>query len=1156
MSLNDAINQGIADFGKLHQILHGDANTSVTTDGGLVPTVAKTIGGIYGKILDTLGAESTSTLTVGMGLQSLTIPNDKSFQPGQYITVANSGGDKVMFGPVVSYQDTLLLVNVVNTVGTGTDTGWVVTVSGPSGRTGASAYEDAVLNLGFQGSKVEWLNSLKGTNGRDGADGLQGVRGKSAYEVAQQNGYGDSEQAWLASLKGAKGDQGVAGLNGHDGLNGVDGKSAYQHALDNGFTGTEADWLASLKGQNGLDGKSAYQIATDNGYIGTTNDWLDSLKGQDGHSFTIRGTLTDQASLPAGTTGDAYVISGDIWVKGDSGWFNAGQFLGVAGANGRSAYQIAVDNGFVGDEQAWLTSLKGAKGDTGPAGNNGIDGANGATGKSAYQLAVDNGFSGTAIDWLASLKGPKGDTGPAGSGSGNGSGVGASEMIFTDSTTITPTSLDGSRANVFTIKLTADFTIPPIVNGISGQTYLIVLMQDMAGNHKVTKDRLYKFGNNVDPIPSTAGSAIDLLEATYSSTGFFYSRYYNGFTITGIARIGNTKYDTMALAGAAAKDGDLIYVTRSGQMSECTVPMLNPGYYTIAGDPAVAGVPTLKVDNTVHLAWGKGIINVEAGHVLVRDMRFVGAWTFDLSGAAIRHNPGVQYLRMERLVINDCQDGVLSATLDPANRISNGYTIELVDCVLDHNGAGTDGQSHNIYLQHYNRVYALRSRFTNSQYGHDFKTRADYVLMDRCYCSGAGSREVDIPDGGVFHAVNSYFIMNAKVGQNNLIGIGHEISKDGANTQQEYIFRNCLLQNDSGGNFSETFVQQMSTSVTVYFIDCVFLTASPNHCIMDTPFQLVYTGGPIGPEGWDQSKGGIIPKRGTYNTSGGNSIWADNLQPTIIYGPDPTLNSFPPTGSTSTPSVRPESAGPDTTPPAVSLASSAATVSSSGNITLTANASDNVGVAEVDFYRDGLKIGSSTVAPYTCTVTLSSSDNGTLTFTAVAMDAAGNQTTSAPVQVVVNVMPDPTVYPFSMDSQTTSEFNAAISAATSPGKRMAGANAIVSAFAPYRLYIYQENTLVVPMTFSTPMVANDDGTNVTVNTGTPDPTDPLVAADITSGTWHFELQGAADYSRSIKGSVGPTGSGKMIEINDNPAPGTGVSISFSMTLDRSIDGLS
>lgn len=41
-------------------------------------------------------------------------------------------------------------------------------------------------------------------------------------------------------------------------------------------------------------------------------------------------------------------------------------------------------------------------------------GTQGADGKSAYQIAVDNGFSGTETEWLASLKGPIGETGPQG----------------------------------------------------------------------------------------------------------------------------------------------------------------------------------------------------------------------------------------------------------------------------------------------------------------------------------------------------------------------------------------------------------------------------------------------------------------------------------------------------------------------------------------------------------------------------------------------------------------------------------------------------------------------------------------------------------------------------------------------------------------------
>lgn len=56
------------------------------------------------------------------------------------------------------------------------------------------------------------------------------------------------------------------------------------------------------------------------------------------------------------------------------------------------------------------------KGDPGTAGADGVDGL------SAYELAVDSGFVGSEAAWLASLRGPKGDTGDSGTGSG-GSGA-------------------------------------------------------------------------------------------------------------------------------------------------------------------------------------------------------------------------------------------------------------------------------------------------------------------------------------------------------------------------------------------------------------------------------------------------------------------------------------------------------------------------------------------------------------------------------------------------------------------------------------------------------------------------------------------------------------------------------------------------------------
>lgn len=57
---------------------------------------------------------------------------------------------------------------------------------------------------------------------------------------------------------------------------------------------------------------------------------------------------------------------------------------GASGGSGKSAYDIAVDNGFDGDEKEWLESLKGKDGDNG---DNGDDGDDGDDGKDAPTIA-------------------------------------------------------------------------------------------------------------------------------------------------------------------------------------------------------------------------------------------------------------------------------------------------------------------------------------------------------------------------------------------------------------------------------------------------------------------------------------------------------------------------------------------------------------------------------------------------------------------------------------------------------------------------------------------------------------------------------------------------------------------------------------------------
>lgn len=68
----------------------------------------------------------------------------------------------------------------------------------------------------------------------------------------------------------------------------------------------------------------------------------------------------------------------------------------LIGAEGKSAFDIAVDLGFTGNEQDFIDSLKGE------------DGVIGVDGQSAYALAVEQGFQGDEEAWLESLIGADG----------------------------------------------------------------------------------------------------------------------------------------------------------------------------------------------------------------------------------------------------------------------------------------------------------------------------------------------------------------------------------------------------------------------------------------------------------------------------------------------------------------------------------------------------------------------------------------------------------------------------------------------------------------------------------------------------------------------------------------------------------------------------
>lgn len=203
---------------------------------------------------------------------------------------------------------------------------WLIKgLDGKDGANGKSAYDLAVEN-GFTGSVTEWLASL---GGRDG---------KSAYEIAVENGFRGSEKEWLLSLAfgengkdgadGKDGNNGADGKNGQDGENGRDGVGIRSVRIDeNGHLlvtltdGTQVD-AGTIGGSISPTEENDFTRAQAAGYAGTLTEWLRELqkgliKDADGNKLSVgdcylneKGHLTVLLS-DGKTTLDAGVIPED-----------------------------------------------------------------------------------------------------------------------------------------------------------------------------------------------------------------------------------------------------------------------------------------------------------------------------------------------------------------------------------------------------------------------------------------------------------------------------------------------------------------------------------------------------------------------------------------------------------------------------------------------------------------------------------------------------------------------------------------------------------------------------------------------------------------------------------------------------------------------------
>lgn len=193
------------------------------------------------------------------------------------------------------------------------------------------------------------------------------------------------------------------------------------HGKDQRYPGLYNAKLVENGGQDGMitvDVKYAVTLVPHTWQEAGTDDGCISLE-----SVELVATEVSMTPGPRGPQGEQGP-AGPQGETGPAGPQGAPGTAGPQGPEGKSAYEVAVDNGFEGTEEEWLESLKGETGATGPQGPKGDTGETGATGPQG-----ETGATGP--------EGPKGDTGDPGI---------TSASVSVDANTGTP-SVDASITN-------------------------------------------------------------------------------------------------------------------------------------------------------------------------------------------------------------------------------------------------------------------------------------------------------------------------------------------------------------------------------------------------------------------------------------------------------------------------------------------------------------------------------------------------------------------------------------------------------------------------------------------------------------------------------------------------------------------------------------
>ena len=197
------------------------------------------------------------------------------------------------------------------------------------------------------------------------------AKGLSAYELAVKHGFKGTEEEWIEYLRKPALDAAAAALEAADKAN---------EATEDAKVATAKADIATENAQDAADRSNEIadnppKIVNEEWYMydELTKEYKPTGIKAIGDPFEIKKTYKSIADMEADYDNPMIGVGQFVWIntgnvedpddsklflKGTDGWILVGDLSGNQGIQGLSAYEVAVENGYVGTEEDWIQSLK------------------------------------------------------------------------------------------------------------------------------------------------------------------------------------------------------------------------------------------------------------------------------------------------------------------------------------------------------------------------------------------------------------------------------------------------------------------------------------------------------------------------------------------------------------------------------------------------------------------------------------------------------------------------------------------------------------------------------------------------------------------------------------------------------------------------------